>query len=87
MSFHVDWTARAENELADVWMNSPDPDAVRTAVDEIERRLRRDPLALGESRELGHRIVFEPPVSLIYWIDAVQRIVTVVSIHGSGPRR
>jgi mRNA-degrading endonuclease RelE of RelBE toxin-antitoxin system len=87
MTFHVDWTARAENELADVWMNSPDPDAVAAAARDVERRLSRNPLGIGESRELGNRIVFETPLAVIYWVDTTNRIVTVVSVHWSGPRR
>lgn len=87
MTFHLDWTAKAENELADVWLNSPDPDAVTVAARDVERRLRQDPLGIGESRELGNRIVFETPLAVLYWVDTANRIVTVVSVNWSGARR
>jgi len=49
MNYAVIMRKTAEEELAAVWNDAADRNAVTYAMDEIERRLRRDPLGLGES--------------------------------------
>jgi len=50
MNYAVIMRKTAEEELAAVWNDAADRNAVTSAMDEIERRLGRDPLGFGETR-------------------------------------
>jgi plasmid stabilization system protein ParE len=84
MSYALDWSQRAQDELADLWTNATDRDAVTAAADEIERLLSRDPLGHGESRSGNRRILFEPPLAVLYRVDPQRRAVTVITVGLSG---
>jgi plasmid stabilization system protein ParE len=86
MSYAVDWSQRAQDELADLWTNATDRNAVTAAADEVERLLSRDPLGQGESRSGNRRILFEPPLSVLYRVDPKRRTVTVITVGPTGPR-
>jgi len=78
MIYLVGWTATAENGLADVWMKASDRKAVNAAADRIERALATSPLDLGEGRDRNDRIHFDPPLSVVFRVDAAARVVIVV---------
>ena len=60
MSFTVDWRPSAEDELARLWVDHPDErNEITAAAAALDTTLRRDPLALGESRTGQARITFE----------------------------
>jgi plasmid stabilization system protein ParE len=84
MSFVVNWSRRAEDELADLWVNAQDRNAVTAAANEIERLLARDPLGVGESRVRGQRILFAPPLGALYHVDSRRRVVKVITVALSG---
>jgi len=74
MSYAADVSPRAQQELADLWINASDRNAVTSAADEIERLLALDPLAQGESRGGNKRLLFEPPLPpSIAWISSDER--------------
>ncbi len=50
MRFTVLWTPPAEQNLASVWMASPDRNAVTSAANTIDRLLSEDPETRGEVR-------------------------------------
>ena len=80
MKFTVIWQPSAEQDLATLWMNAPDRNAVALAADAIDAFLRRDPLAHGESR-LGHsRVMFVPPLAVTYEVQELDRLVTVTGV-------
>ena len=79
MSHTVDWSRRSQDELADLWTNATNRGAVTAAADEIDRLLARDPLGVGESRDGGNRILFEPPLAVLYRVDGRRRRVVVVA--------
>jgi hypothetical protein len=66
MRYQVVWTRRADSELADVWTDSADRNAVSYAARQIDSALARDPLACGESRTAGRRIFFGQPLVVIF---------------------
>jgi hypothetical protein len=49
--YTVEWEADAEGELADIWLQASDTDAVTQAQARIDRLLARDPA--GHGRHLG----------------------------------
>jgi hypothetical protein len=86
MNYDIVWPATAEEELAAVWNDADDRNAVTAAVDEVERRLRRDPLGFGESRAEDERLTFYGPLAVYYRVDTARRQVLVLSVGPSGRR-
>ncbi|HET6573218.1 MAG TPA: hypothetical protein VFG68_06425 [Fimbriiglobus sp.] len=81
MSFHVRWTRKARNQLADIWLSHPDRVGVTAAAHRIDTLLARDPENQGESRPRNRRIMFDSPLVIIYRIDAVNRQVVVNNVR------
>jgi plasmid stabilization system protein ParE len=80
MNYRVHWTPAALQDLADLWVNSLDRNAVRTAADQIDAVLERDPLGQGESRHERTRFLFVPPLAVFYDVDEAARLVTVWAV-------
>jgi hypothetical protein len=79
--FDVRWTDRADDELAAAWLAAADRGAVSRAADEIEVLLARDPLGHGESRAGNVRLLFEPPLSVLYRVAPLAHVVWVVTVR------
>lgn len=45
--FQVEWEEIAENELARIWLNASDPQAVTAAQAQADQYLSRDPASLA----------------------------------------
>ncbi len=79
--FRVAWMQSALNELAEAWIQA-DADqraAVTAAVDAIDRALELDPESQGESRAGAQRILFEPPLGIVY--EVAPRLASVRVVH------
>jgi hypothetical protein len=79
MSFQVLWLPDAEQELAQVWMESSDRSAITRAVHRVENRLTANPANEGESRTKSRRIAFERPLAIIFRVRPSERAVEVVA--------
>ncbi len=79
MKYTVLWTPTAEQDLAAVWLNAVDRDAVNSAANTIDAMLHRDPDTRGESRAGTVRILFVPPLGVDFDVQADDRIVYVLS--------
>src|SRR5262249_46426250 len=64
MNFTVVWDPAAEQELAELWINAPDRNAVTQAANHIDRTLQTDPEQHGESRPDGRRILIVAPLGV-----------------------
>jgi mRNA-degrading endonuclease RelE of RelBE toxin-antitoxin system len=84
MNFAVAWTRTALRQLTDLLIAATDQDAVSDASVEVERRLSADPLGEGEEREGDKRLVFIPPLAVVYAVDDVAGAVHVLSVGWSG---
>jgi plasmid stabilization system protein ParE len=80
MSFSVEWSRRAENELAELWTGALDRRAITQSVDLIDRLLKRDPLSCGESRDRKQRLLIELPLAVLYQVGRRRGRVGVISI-------
>jgi plasmid stabilization system protein ParE len=78
--YTVLWSPVAENRLADLWTSGPDRGPVAYAENYIDRLLRTDPNEQGESRSFGTRILFHPPLGVIYKVKEQDRTVTVLKV-------
>jgi plasmid stabilization system protein ParE len=84
MSFAVTWKPDALDELARVWVDATDRDAVTAASHRVEQLLGRDPLGQGESRSGNARVMFDPPLAVVYRVNTARRRVTIFSVRPLG---
>jgi hypothetical protein len=84
MNFTVTYKPSAEQDLADLWLNALDRQAVTDAANHIDSRLKRDPANQGESRGGQSRIVIEPPLAAIFEVNEADRIVEVLKVSWFG---
>jgi hypothetical protein len=56
----VVWDLDAQDELARLWMQAPDPQAVADAADEIDRLLMVSAATVGEELGSARRLIVEP---------------------------
>lgn len=82
MSFRVRWKRVAQNQLAALWLDSTNRQAVTAAAHAVDTSLRRDPVSCGESRSGNRRVLFEPPLVVAFEVHEDQRKVTVISVRG-----
>jgi hypothetical protein len=83
MSWTVVWKPAAERTLAQLWLDSPQRSAIAHAADEIDARLRHDPLAQGESRRGNRSVMFVSPLAVHYEVlpdDCLVRVLKVLRV-------
>ena len=80
MNFTVVWLLDAENELAAIWLTSNRRTDVTRASAELDRRRTADAANEGESRPNGRRITLEPPLAVIFRVDANATSVVVSQV-------
>lgn len=84
MIFTVVWTPAAEQDLAAMWLNAGDRNAVSWAANCIERLLRHSPNAVGETFFDTVRTVAVPPLGVDYEVSDQDRLVYVLSVWKTG---
>jgi hypothetical protein len=80
MRYSVIWKPEAEHLLAELWMNSPDRGSITAAAREIEQRLQAAPENEGESRPDDRRILFAPPLAVLFRVYPARRLVHVLGV-------
>ena len=80
MTYTVVWLFSAQRMLADVWTAAPDRNAVTAASYRVDQKLAANPLDCGESREQNERLMFEPPLQVLFRVYAGQQRVEVISV-------
>lgn len=81
MKWAVIYRPPAQDELANIWLNVSDPQAVADAADEIDRILTNNPLAVGESRGGNSRIIIQRPLTALYDVYSDDALVEVFAIY------
>ena len=82
MKYTVVWSRRALSALAEIWLDRPgERDEIRNASDSIDQLLSVDPAAQGESRNNDRRVLFLPPLVVIFRVDESSRVVRVLDIR------
>jgi hypothetical protein len=85
MKYTVVWKPAAERGLTELWLAGADREAINNAAHQIDRLLQFDPQEIGESREVDHRIMFEPPLGCTFSVhpnDLLVRVLRVWRIPG-----
>ena len=83
MPWKLELTDRANNNLAAVWLASSQQLAVNAAMNDIERRLTRDPRGQGKELSEGLWAINCPPLRALYEIDDASQQVTITAIKES----
>jgi len=81
--FTVDWSASAEEQLAEVWIQYPaDAVAITKAQAAIDILLAKDPLGKGQQvSPEGLWKLTVAPLTVYYSVDQAAHIVDVDSVH------
>jgi hypothetical protein len=66
MRYTVTWRRAALNQLAIIWMNALDRQAVTDAADALDALLRIDAHLVGESRSGNTRVLAETPLVVCF---------------------
>jgi plasmid stabilization system protein ParE len=86
MKYNVFWTPTAERDLTEIWVQSPDREAVRSAADTLDSLLSEDAHLRGESRSESLRIVLAAPLGIDIEVDQDDDSVWVLRVWRFGPR-
>lgn len=81
--FRVDWEPAAEDELARLWLQASDPQAITIAQAQADRLLALDPLKYGRHLAEGLYSIDVPPLVLTYTIDTVNHLVEVTWVRST----
>jgi hypothetical protein len=82
--FTVTAAPKAENDLANLWLQSHDRAAVAAAADTIDRLLRDDATKRGSPANLGMRQLIITPLIAEFLVEEDDRRVTIWSIRHIG---
>ena len=86
MKFTVVWTPNAERRLAELWMSLPDLQRkITAAANDVDARLRLNPLGQGESRTGPLRIMLVEPLVVDFEVILDDQRVEVLNV--AVPRR
>ena len=80
MRYTVFWTPTAERDLAELWLDAPNREAIRSAADTLDSLLRVDAHLRGESRYESLRVVHAAPLGVDVEVDQDNRTVWVLRV-------
>ena len=80
MRFTVIWSQAAINDLATIWMQVTDRNAITQASREIDRMITNDPQYVGESRPGNERVAFADPLGFRFEVVVDDLRVTVGAV-------
>jgi hypothetical protein len=84
VNYTVRWLPAAEQELAALWLDTAARAAVTRAANALDQALQRAPEELGESRSQSLRILFEPPLGILFRVRVDMRVVEVAHVWEFG---
>ena len=79
--YTVVWEQGSQSELADLWLNAPDRNAVTAAACAIDQELAVDAATKGVELSEGLRAFFAPPVRVLFTVREDDRIVEVLRVR------
>jgi hypothetical protein len=85
MKYTVVYRPSAEGNLANLWTEGPDRQAIARAADEIDARLATQPHVEGESRSQSTRVLFVEPLAVLFEVSEPDRMVYVLKTWRIGP--
>ncbi|MBV9126022.1 MAG: hypothetical protein JO112_21935 [Planctomycetes bacterium] len=83
--FTVVWIEEVQNTLATIWMGALDRQAVTSAADMIDAELAIDPNTKGTEVAEGLRVLYVPPLQVLFSVQEQDRLVEVSGIRCDSP--
>lgn len=80
MRYTVTWLPDAEDELANLWNQALDRQAVADAANRMEQSLMRDADRKGRAKN-GRRILIDAPLAMTFTVNPDDRLVTVIWVE------
>jgi len=77
MSFHVTWTERALDDLAQLWLDAEDRDSLALASNEIDEFLSANPHDPTLEVVSNQGTIMRGPLGVDFWISEERNRVTV----------
>lgn len=87
MTYAILWTQTAEEDLARLWLEGTDREAIRSAADTLDSLLRSDAHLRGESRYDSLRVLLAAPLGIDFDVDQVSHTVLVLRVWRYEMRR
>lgn len=82
MKYTVQWSRRALDAVAQLWLDNSDQRAeITQATATVDRILLMNPHEQGESRADDRRILFVPPLVVIFRAQADHNLVRVLNVR------
>jgi plasmid stabilization system protein ParE len=82
VKYTIHWSRQALDAVAQLWLDNPAQQAeITEATAAVDQLLQYDPHERGESRDDGRRIVFVPPLAVIFHVDAGQNLVRILTVR------
>jgi hypothetical protein len=78
--YTVVWHQGAQEELAELWMDARDRNAVTIAANVIDRELSQNAAAKGVEVSEGLRALFTPPLRILFTVNEDDRVVEVLRV-------
>ena len=80
--YRIEWLPAAAMELVRLYRDaSPEAQAALSlALDSLERDLSTEPHKAGESRVWPSRVLFAPPLAVLFVADFRRQVVTMISV-------
>ena len=78
--YTVVWVESAQGELAELWINGPDREAMTAATQAIDKELAIDASHKGTELREGLRAIFSPPLRALFTVREDDRIVEVLRV-------
>jgi plasmid stabilization system protein ParE len=85
--YTVVWSTPALNQLAQIWIDAGDREAVNFSAAAIDRELATNPESKGESVHEGLRAFQASPLYVLYTVSEPDRLVRVVRVRLHEPER
>ena len=80
MKYTVVTSPLADRMLADIWLESPDRQAVADAFDHIESVLKHDAHLQGRAHPNGWRALIRKPLAITFKVNEDDRLATIMSV-------
>ena len=79
--YTVVWLESAQDELAEIWMDAQNRNAVTAAAHVIDIQLSQDAAGKGVEVSEGLRAFFAPPLRILFSVDEGNRVVEVARVR------
>jgi len=80
MRYTVVWLPSAQDELADIWIQAADRQAITAAAHRIDRTLARDADRKGQIFH-QHRVLIDAPLAVTFSVSVADCLVTVTQVR------